>query len=330
MAQAESRDHFLAVDAGNSKTDALLLDASGALLAWGRAASGDIYTGLESAVAQVRIAVEGALAGLPPGATVRRGAFRLAGVDWPEDEALWRRVIRSWQLVESASVLNDGYAAIRLNARDGLGIAVTAGTHSAFAGRGPDGVEFGMNMWTMHDTGAYALGLEAFRAIGLAQLGMGPPTVLEKLLARHFRLPDAAAVIHAGRCREPTIGDADFPRLAPLVTQAAMGGDVVATGIVQEQGRVFARYTAAVAGRVGFTADDPIPIALNGSVARVAESPLAAAIIHELGSRLPNARITVERVPPVVGAAFDALAEGGISLDEGVTSRLIAEVLAAS
>ncbi|MFT4124265.1 MAG: BadF/BadG/BcrA/BcrD ATPase family protein [Microbacteriaceae bacterium] len=320
---------YLAVDAGNSKTDALLLDGTGALLAWGRAGTGDIYTGVESATAEVRRAVDTALGALPPGGRVVHAALRLAGVDWPEDEALWRRVIDTWGLPADSSVLNDGFASIRLAALDGVGLSVTAGTHSAFAGRGPEGAEFGMNMWTMHTMGAFALGQEAFRAVGLALLGMAPETVLSERLAAHFQVADAAAVIHARHCREWTVSEADFPRLAPLVTAAAVDGDAVARRIIAEQGRTFADYAATVAARVGFAADDAVRVALNGSVARAPGSPLAAAIVEELGARLPNVVVVVERVPPVVGAALDALAEGGVAVDEPLARRLITAVEAA-
>ena len=52
-------------------------------------------------------------------------AFRLAGVDWPEDRQFWDEVLsREWP-GPTRSILNDGYAAIRCGEPSGVGVAVT-------------------------------------------------------------------------------------------------------------------------------------------------------------------------------------------------------------
>jgi len=83
----------LGVDAGNTKTVALVADGSGRIAGWGRAGPGDIYgTSPSDAVEEVNAAVSSALA---MARVERRGvaavALSMAGVDWPEDEAFWRR-----------------------------------------------------------------------------------------------------------------------------------------------------------------------------------------------------------------------------------------------
>ena len=77
---------FLGVDAGSSKTVALVGDESGAVLGRGRAGNGDIYgtETAEEAVRNVVTAVGLAVASADAVVTdLHHAAFRLAGVDWP-------------------------------------------------------------------------------------------------------------------------------------------------------------------------------------------------------------------------------------------------------
>lgn len=314
---------FLGVDAGNTKTDAVLVDEHGTLLGEGHAGRGDIYPGLESAVEEVRRAVEGALLGMPEGGVLAHSAFRLAGVDWTEDEQLWRSVIHdTWDLPGTTSILNDGFAPIRLHSPDGQGLAVAAGTYSAFAGRGPAG-EFSMNMLTMHELGAHALGAAAVQAVGCAQLGIGPQTALTEAVAAHVGMDGGGAVIHALRSRVPTLTERDYPGLAPLVTAAAANGDAAARRIVADQVALIATYTELVAQRVGFDREQEVPIALNGSVIRNS-AYFADAVQTAVRERLADAVFGVADAPPVIGAALDALGESGIELTAHDAARLVA------
>src|SRR5690606_11048160 len=95
-------DLFLGVDAGNTKTIAAVADRSGVVLGRALGGTGDIYGVADptEATAEVLRLVDRALAearaALPDGAPGRiaAAAFRLAGVDWPEDERLWADVLR--------------------------------------------------------------------------------------------------------------------------------------------------------------------------------------------------------------------------------------------
>ena len=97
---------YLGVDAGNSKTVALVCDDRGTVLGWGRAGIGDIYGAPDeqTAVRNVFTAVDAALdaAGVD---AIRAAAFCLAGVDWPEDERFWwERVARRYPALGRFSV----------------------------------------------------------------------------------------------------------------------------------------------------------------------------------------------------------------------------------
>src|SRR3954467_7336058 len=96
-------DLFLGVDAGNSKTVAAVADRTGRVVGWARGGLGDIYGSKRPEIAAQEVldvgrrAVAEAMAGEAGVATgvVRSAAFRLAGVDWPEDEELWADALRT-------------------------------------------------------------------------------------------------------------------------------------------------------------------------------------------------------------------------------------------
>ncbi|MEW1841563.1 BadF/BadG/BcrA/BcrD ATPase family protein, partial [Nonomuraea angiospora] len=113
---------YLGVDAGNSKTAALVCDVTGTIAGAGRSGCGDIYGAAtpEAAVAEVQAAIDAALAQAGAGrADVAGAAFRLAGIDWPEDRAYWESALAG--RYPSRSILNDGYAAIRCGEPSGVG-----------------------------------------------------------------------------------------------------------------------------------------------------------------------------------------------------------------
>ncbi|HMO12309.1 MAG TPA: BadF/BadG/BcrA/BcrD ATPase family protein, partial [Actinotalea sp.] len=183
---------YLGVDAGNTKTVALVATADGQVQGWGRAGSGDLYGAGEGPAEQnVTLAVRSALemAGAEPG-EVAAAAFRLAGVDWPEDVEHWQAVLaQAFPALGPVSVLNDGYAPLRWGRLDGHGVAVLAGTGPAVAARGPAG-EFVGGWWIQQPLGGQAIGTAAFHAVVRAWLGLAPGTVLTGLLVEQQGVAD--------------------------------------------------------------------------------------------------------------------------------------------
>lgn len=214
--------YFLGLDAGNSKTVALVADEAGRVLGRGRGAAGDIYSAPD-AEGEVTRAVHGALgeAGLDAG-QVDHAAFRLAGVDWPEDEEHWDAVL-AHRLggLRSVSVKNDGYSLLRCGRPDGVGVAVNAGTGPAVAARGSDGSEFCGCWWIARPLGGRALGEFALRAVVEAELGTGRPTLLTAELLRLYGYQDVEALLHAVTRRHPVRPVPDEKVAARSVLRAA-------------------------------------------------------------------------------------------------------------
>ncbi|WP_327290223.1 BadF/BadG/BcrA/BcrD ATPase family protein [Streptomyces sp. NBC_01198] len=318
---------YLGVDAGNSKTAALVSTASGEVVGAGRSGIGDIYGAptAEAAVDEVMSAIAGALAQAGAGQAAPAGAaFRLAGVDWPEDAAYWDAALsRRQPALERRSILNDGYAAIRCGAPSGVGIALAGGTAAAIAARGPNGELWDMGWWGQHAMGAIGLANEALKAVFLAELGLAPPTALTRALLDYFDKPSAAELNHWLTRREGRAGHRDRTRCARVVTATAQGGDQVAGDIVRAQGRYMASYAGVAARFTGLAAAGaPVDVVLSGSVLMAPGSPVAAALLAELPAHVPHAVPHRSVLPPVAGALLDALAESGVRVTEAVAARV--------
>jgi N-acetylglucosamine kinase-like BadF-type ATPase len=322
---------YLGVDAGNSKTVAVLADSSGTVLGYGRSGCGDIY-GVAAeplAVAEVVAAVNRALdmasrgedaESRVDGAAIARAAFCLAGVDWPADELFWREQLECWLPgLASCSLRNDGFALLRAGQPDGLGVALSSGTGGAVVARGPEGIEWSASMWLADPLGGWALGEQAYTAVLRAELGIAPPTVLRDPLLERHGYTDVASLLAGttGRGMERI----RYATLARDVLDAATAGDDVASGIVAQQATLFARYAVVAAKKVDL--DQPeIPVVLGGSVLSSESPALRDATRIALAELLPAARATLTPRSPVVGAVLEAIAEGCGALDPSVVDRL--------
>ena len=318
---------FLGVDAGNSKTLAIVVDAAGAVRGVARGGIGDIYGVADSQIAvdavldTVRRALDAADASLE---TVRSAAFRLAGVDWPEDEALWVGALDGFLAATTTrSVLNDGFACLRCGDPTGVGVAVSLGTGAAVAGRGPGDREFSVSWWLQDYLGAAGLGRDGLRAVALAELGMGAPTSLSRELPGFYGVDDAKSLVHLANSRTSSLGHIDFARAARVVVAASEAGDAVAREVIDQHMARVADYVEACARRVGLDPTAPFAIVLGGSVASEPSGQVRRALLAAIGERMPQASVTMQNVVPILGCALDALAEGGVPLDATLQRRML-------
>jgi N-acetylglucosamine kinase-like BadF-type ATPase len=309
--------YYLGLDAGNSKTVALVADGSGAVLGRGRGGSGDIYSAVD-AEGEVERAVRTALvdAGLEAG-QVRHAAFRLAGVDWAEDEDHWATVL-SHRLPDlaSVSIKNDGFSLLRCGSPDGVGVAINAGTGPAVAARGVDGTELCLCWWIAHPLGGQALGRSAYRAVVDAELGAGRPTLLTTELLTLYGYDDVESMLHSFTRRHPERPVPDERVAARSVLRAAGAGDAVAWGIVAGQAETFARLAGVAARRTGLLGEQPTPCVLGGSVLTSEHPAYREALVEALAAELGPVEVVASAATPVAGALLDALAEGGATLDQ--------------
>lgn len=325
----------LAVDAGNTKTVAVVADGDGTVLGRATAGPGDIY-GTETedlAVAAVESAIDGALgaAGVPVDA-IAAATCCLAGVDWPEDAELWRSQLARKLPRARLDVRNDGFALLWCLNPAGTGTAITVGTGPAIASRAPDGRTAVMGFWCQHPLGAVGLGEEALRSVHLAELGIGPATALREAFLDAFGCDEVEELLHQLTRRGATGGWSRIAHAAAIVTACAGSGDPVAGALVGEQARLLVDYARAVSMRAGvdLVQSGPggrrWPVAIGGGV--VSSDPLFRdALSNELSRRLPGAEVVPVLADPVVGSLIGALGQLDQHLAEAGFASLVSGAL---
>jgi len=324
--------HVLGLDAGNTKTVALLAQLDGTIIGSGRGGCGDIYGAgsPEAAMAQVDAALAGALAA----ARARSGlgldlsslsaaCCSMAGADWPEDFELIRCELETRGLRRQVSIYNDAFGALRAGTPDGFGVAVACGTGTATGARAPDGRLWHNSYWQVPQ-GAHELGQMALDAVYRAELCLDPPTRLKQRVLDYFKLPTVEQVLHrtTARVRPP---NPDLGPLARVLLDEAHDGDPAAVAIAQSHGTALGDYALVAARRVGLENTD-FTLVMAGGVLRHPTNVLKAALVARVRAAAPGVRPVMSRFEPVAGAVLMALEAAGVTPDEPLLERLAASL----
>ena len=321
----------LAVDGGNSKTVAAVVDDSGAVVGRGRAGCCDIYATATPAVGAAAV-VDAVRAALNDASAVELdgAAFRLASGDWPEDIEWWTDQLRTdLELVDRLAparlqVGNDALSTLRLGDLGGVGVSVVVGTGPAIGARSPTGREAWSGVWIFDSLGGIGISDLAMRAVCRHWMGIAPATALTAALLEFFDEPDVWHLNHSFRRRFGARDQEQLVRATRVVMQVAASGDAVAAEIVAGQARGFADYAQAIAAQAGIATTDPVPVVVNGSIATSECGVVREALVASLTSRFPHSDVVVAAAPPIDGVILDALATGGVALTPGLRAAVCA------
>ncbi|WP_426563755.1 N-acetylglucosamine kinase [Angustibacter sp. McL0619] len=317
-------DLVLGLDGGNSKTDVVLADSTGRVLAHERGPGtrshvdgvDTMVDGLAVLVDQVR-----ASAGVPASEPVTVGAFYLANLDLPEAEREAQRAIAARGLAQQVVVGNDTLAVLHAGALDGWGVAVVSGAGINAIGVDPEGgvARFlALGEMTGDWGGGWAVSVTGIGAAVRAGDGRGPATLLGERLAKHFGRASVEQV--AIEVADGTIGQHDVITAAPVVFSAAVDGDDVAVGIVYRLADEVVEFALAAVNRLRLN-DIEVPVVLGGGTLQHGPALLLDRITDQLARQVPRARPRVLDVPPVAGALLSALASCGAAPDVLVRAR---------
>ncbi|MFJ6427430.1 N-acetylglucosamine kinase [Microbacterium maritypicum] len=311
MSTQERAALVLAVDGGGSKTDVVLLDTGGDVLAWERGAgSSPQIDGLERSVHVIDDLVDRALGRRDPRDLASVGLY-LSGLDLAEEIATFRAAIAPLSWAEGAIVENDLHALLRAGTDAEDAIAVICGTGMNAIGVRSDGatVRFPALGPLSGDWGGGAeLGDAVVWHAARAEDGRGPETALVALLLQATGAPTVASLIedvHLGRRT-----DHGFAALAPVLFEAATAGDDVARGVVRRQAEEVVAFVRACATRLDLR-DVEVPVLFGGGVARGRDPFLLESIRAGLEEHVPETRLQIVDAPPVLGAALLVLGAAG-------------------
>lgn len=294
--------YFIGFDGGGTKTECVLLDAHGNVVS--QAVSGPsnpLRAGFEKAFESLAAAADSVLtaaridagqvtavcagmAGAGRGRVVKRVMGHLAQA-FPRSEV---------------SVTTDMEVALEAAVGQGAGVVMIAGTGSAAYGRNADGQTVragGLGPWIGDEGSAYDIGRRAIVAVARARDMLGPVTLLADMVPSALECPSWDALMD-NISRSP---DEVFPRVFPLVVEAAEADDDPAREILFSAALGIAALGAGVVRRLGLEKAEFV-LAKSGGVfghTRFFDEAVDAL----LASAAPRARIEQLKVAPAIGAA---------------------------
>ncbi|WP_433471859.1 N-acetylglucosamine kinase [Spirillospora sp. CA-142024] len=300
---------LVAVDGGNSKTDAAVATTGGELLATAR---GDGFrpqaAGLDAALGALTAVIADALrdAGVPAGDVVHLAAY-MANVDLPGEERRLEELLLARGAAPSVTAGNDTFALLRSGAAEGWGVAVVCGAGINCAGVAPGGRTARFPSLGAHTGdwgGGGALGRSALWHAVRGEDGRGPETALTAAVADHFgvdRAIDVGLGIHLGE-----FGEGRLSELAPVLLDAAEAGDAVAREVAARLAEEIAILGSLALRRLGLL-DTPADVVLGGGVLAARRPRLTEAVAARYAVLAPRARLLIPEDPPLLGAGLLAL-----------------------
>jgi N-acetylglucosamine kinase-like BadF-type ATPase len=310
------RPRILAVDAGGSKIDAVLVNATGGVLGAARVTDTDHDgTGGELHLRLVVRAVGAAAAdaGLDPahGPLADLGVFCVAGADFPRDDRRIGRWLGRRNLAGEVVVRNDTFAVLRAGTERPWGVGIVCGFGTNCCGVAPDGRTSripAIGELSGDWGGGMDIGRAALWYAIRAEDGRGDPTTLRRIVPERFGLRRPRQLMEAiafGRMEQ-----ADLVHLPPLVFDAATEGDAAARAIVDRQADEVVALARATIRRLRMSALD-VDVVLGGGIFRNHDPAFFTRIEAGVHQVAPAARIHVLDAPPVLGAALMGLDRSG-------------------
>ncbi|MEV0583729.1 BadF/BadG/BcrA/BcrD ATPase family protein [Nonomuraea sp. NPDC050310] len=312
---------LLAVDGGNSKTDVLLLDSSGEILARGRGGPFVPQSEGVQAAADVIDGVVRQVMGLTE--PVEQLVAFLAGADLPEEEEALAAEIGSRGLAGEVVVRNDTFALLRAGASGPWGVAVVCGAGINAVGVAPGGETarfLSLGPISGDWGGGQGLSGETLWHAIRAEDGRGEPTELAELVKTHFGAASVEEVVldvHFGRLDRDRLLE-----LTPGLFKVAAGGDPIALGLVRRMADEVVAMAGVCLRRLGLLGE-PVEVVLGGGVLRARDPLLTSLLDERFAEAAPLARQVVAELPPIAGAALAALDRIGAT--EQAKARLRAQ-----
>ena len=295
--------HVLGVDAGGTKTRALLADENGRVVGGGRGGGANLKMHGELEVEKVlHQVIEEAEA--EAAARADALALGIAGADRPEDHDVLKAILRRMGYRRRVLVTNDAQLAFEAGSPGRIGLALVCGTGSIAWGQNGAGEIARAGGWGWHlgDEGSgFWIGMAALRAVLRASDGRGPSTALETPLLAHFGIAGVEELVRV-------VYDADFPRhriavFARQVAETSAEGDVVARDILSAAARELASAADSVRQRLGLRKSSYDIVLAGGTFAALpALADSVAALLSE-----PGAAVRRLEVEPAMGAVRLAL-----------------------
>jgi N-acetylglucosamine kinase-like BadF-type ATPase len=290
---------FLGVDGGQSSTVAMIGDETGRIVGTGRGPAYRYEGAVEEALRSAGAA----------DFTFEVACFGLSGGTAGQETVIGELVKASHYIVT-----HDAAVALMGALAGEPGIIAIAGTGSIAFGRNAEGQTAHAGGWGYafgDEGGAFDLVRQALRAALRQEEGWGPPTALRMALlgasgAPHAQAMTANELMH--RFYTPKWPRERIAALAPLVDQAAAGGDVVAQEILRGAAQALATIVGVVRGRL-FEPRKTVAVGYAGGMFR---SPVVLERFRMLVEMADGNRVQAPRFGGAAGALIEAYRVAGV------------------
>ena len=315
--------YFLGIDAGGTKTHALIAGETGEAIGFSSAGPGNWesvgYEGLTKNLLDITTrALEMAKITISQMSGTGMG---LAGYDWPSQRQAHLDAIQPLNLAHPLEIVNDTMLGILAGSTEGWGISVVSGTGCNCRGWSRDHkqegrVVGGASHWSGEAAGAFDILARAMRAVTFEWVKRGPATALTPAFLQQTGardLDDLVEGIYLGRFNFNTA-------MTLLVFEIARQGDPQALEVIRWAGSELGMMAVSVINQLELHKES-FEVVLIGSLFD-GHSLMTESMRETIHGAAPGARLVRLTVPPVVGGVVLGMQEAGLD-PRTVRPRLI-------
>jgi len=317
-------NYFLGVDAGATKSHALITDEKGRAVGFAQSGSGNPdWVGQDGFAVILEEILSQALSSSGIERNQIAGAgFGVAGYDWPSQEKAMLNSINKLKLHCPIELVNDSLIGLMAGATRDWGVAVVAGTSCNAWGIGPDGRYGRMSGYSFlgEYAGSHELVERALQQVNKAWSKRSQPTRLTQAFMELTGAASQADLIEGISLNKYQVGPSD----APLVFKVAQEGDQVAQELIHWAGRELGDLAVGIIRQLELF-ELEFEVVLAGSFYR--GSPIIQLemerIVHAVA---PSAKFVCLSAPPVIGGVLFGMKAAGMSAEEILEARKTMEL----
>ena len=304
--------HYLGVDIGSSKTQAMIADETGRCVGSGLSGPGNHQTvGSEGMYSALLESVNQALSDAKiTNEDIFGSGFGISGYDWSSDRPRMLETIARLNVNGPLEIQNDAVLGLVAGTDQGWGIAVVSGTGCNCWGWDRDrkkiGRVTGFGEVAGEAAGSTELVQRAMQLVAHAWTQRGPETELSQAFINHVGAKNIEDLLE-GYTTDHYLVDGSA---APLIFQIAESGDQVAGQLVHWAGSELGELARSVIHQLDIQTLE-FEVVLVGSMFEAGAS-LIEPMRETITQLAPGAQLVRLDVPPVVGAVLLGMEAGGI------------------
>ena len=295
----------IGIDAGATKTECLLADEKGTVLAKARGNGLNLQLFSEDEVEFALASLASEVLNAQKTGSADALCIGMAGAGRERDFRTMKRILGRLGVARENLVTHDAAIALVAGTGERFGVVLIVGTGAAAYGVDRGGREARAGGWgpLLGDEGSgYWMGLRALRAVMRAYDGRAGETLLTRPILEQLGVDHAEALVHRVY-RE--LAREEIAALAPLVQQAADLGDGEAQAIIDDAAREFVRAVESVIGKLDL-AGEGFRLVLSGGLWKAV--PVLRQDFESLIKKVaPWATVSELAIEPARGAVAIAL-----------------------